>query len=70
MSRSWPPANAPWARTTPIPLTLRGNLAADHPVAGRTNEVRHLTAKPSMLRPGLRPGGVAPFGGSAADVLT
>ena len=22
------------------------------------------------LRPGLRPGGVAPFGGSAADVLT
>jgi hypothetical protein len=28
-----------------------------------------VAAKKATLRPGLRPGGVAPFGGSAADVL-
>ena len=43
---------------------VKPEAARDDP-EGTEREAKVLT-----LRPGLRPGGAAPFGGSAADVLT
>ena len=53
-------------RLTSAPTTSRN----DPPPPNLTHQEQDHRLKPSTLRPGLRPGGVAPFGGSAADVLT